>query len=149
MKCTVLAVASAGGHWEQLHIMSAAFEGARVVYVTTKRDLLNQKNIEDGFIVPDCNRNSPISVLKCTWQCAQIVFSVKPQIIISTGAAPGILAMIFGRMVGSKLIWIDSVANVEKLSMSGKIASYFCDICLTQWQHLSSGDRVRFEGAVI
>ena len=36
-------------------------------------------------------------------------------------------------------MWIDSVANVEELSMSGQMASASGDLCLTQWPHLAGG----------
>jgi hypothetical protein len=45
-------------------------------------------------------------------------------------------------------VWVDSVANAEELSLSGKMASEKADLCLTQWPHLASG-AVAYEGSVL
>ena len=68
--------------------------------------------------------------------------------MVSTGAAPGYLAIRFARMMGARTVWIDSVANVEELSMSGRMASETADLCLTQWPHLAQG-QIRYLGAVL
>jgi UDP-N-acetylglucosamine:LPS N-acetylglucosamine transferase len=73
----------------------------------------------------------------------------RPDVVISTGAAPGLLGLILGRLFGAKAIWIDSVANSEKLSMSGKIAGYVADLWITQWSHLSSKSGPRHFGSVL
>jgi hypothetical protein len=69
-------------------------------------------------------------------------------VVISTGAAPGYLAIRFARLLKARTLWIDSVANVEELSMSGRMASQAADLCLTQWPHLADG-RIRYLGAVL
>jgi hypothetical protein len=45
-------------------------------------------------------------------------------------------------------VWIDSVANVEELSLSGRLASERVDLCLTQWPHLAAG-LVYYKGSVL
>lgn len=149
MKNTILAVASSGGHWQQLLLVSEAFEDMSPVFVTTKEELLRQAGKVDGHVVADCNRNRPLRMLTCVRQCASIVFSRRPKVIISTGAAPGIICIAFGKLIGAKTIWIDSFANVEQLSMSGKIARYISDKWLTQWEHLSDTTGPSYHGALL
>ena len=43
---------------------------------------------------------------------------------------------------------LDSVANVDELSLSGRLASETADLCLTQWPQLAGG-RVKYVGAVL
>jgi hypothetical protein len=52
-------------------------------------------------------------------------------------------------LLGAKTVWIDSIANVQTLSMSGRLVRHFADLWLTQWPHLAHADGVRFEGAVL
>lgn len=148
MKKNILAVASSGGHWQQLLLVSEAFEDMSPVFVTTKEELLRQAG-KQGRVVNDCNRNQPLLLLKCFIECAKIVYTVRPKVIISTGAAPGIICMAFGKLIGAKAIWIDSFANVEQLSMSGKIARYISDTWLTQWEHLSDNQGPSYKGALL
>ena len=78
-----------------------------------------------------------------------IVIKVRPDVVISTGAAPGCLAIRFGKLLGARTIWIDSIANVERLSMSGGLARRHADLWLTQWAHLSSDEGPAFRGTVL
>jgi len=145
----VLAVSSGGGHWEQMMLLSAAFEGCKTTYATTIPGLLQRSNIEDGHVLSDCNQDQFFASLKCLGECIKLVFKTRPDVVISTGAAPGFLCLIAGRLVGAKTIWIDSVANVEKMSMSGKMAKYVASLWLTQWKHLSKPGGPTYVGEVL
>jgi len=78
-----------------------------------------------------------------------LIVRERPDAIVSTGAAPGYLAIRIGGLIGCRTLWIDSIANVEQLSLSGRRALRHADLCLTQWEHLASQDGPRFEGAVL
>lgn len=69
--------------------------------------------------------------------------------VLSTGAAPGYIAVRLGKLIGAKTIWIDSIANVEHLSMAGELAGQHADLWLTQWPHLAKADGPHFHGAVL
>jgi UDP-N-acetylglucosamine:LPS N-acetylglucosamine transferase len=148
-RANVLAVASSGGHWQQLLLVSEAFMDLAPVFVTTKQELLDQAGITSGYVVNDCNRDQPLLLTKNLVQMASLVFRLKPRIVISTGAAPGIICMAVGKLIGAKTIWIDSFANVEQLSMSGKMARYLADAWITQWEHLSYSKGPSYKGALL
>ena len=148
-RADIVAVASSGGHWEQLLLLSSAFAGMNVLFVTTKQELLDQAGLANGKVVSDCNRDRPWETAKCLLQCARVIFSVRPKMVVSTGAAPGLLCLVMGKLIGAKTIWIDSFANVEKLSLSGKLAGYFVNTQLTQWQHLAGPGGPRYEGELL
>jgi hypothetical protein len=59
------------------------------------------------------------------------------------------MAVIWGRLTGRRTIWIDSIANVDRISMSGRIARPFASLHLTQWEHLSNGTKTHFKGTVL
>jgi UDP-N-acetylglucosamine:LPS N-acetylglucosamine transferase len=144
----ILAVSSGGGHWEQLMIISDAFDDCRVTYATTIKSLAERTG-KTATIIHDCNRNQPIEGLKCLWETFSLVRKTKPKVVISTGAMPGLFAIFFGRLLGARTVWIDSVANCEQLSMSGKIAGRLADLWLTQWQHLETEHGPRYLGSVL
>jgi len=144
----ILAISSGGGHWEQLMIISAALDACDVTYATTIEGLAERAG-KTAVIVSDCNRNRPIASLKCMIDTFGLVWRTAPSVVISTGAAPGLFAIIFGKFRGAKTVWIDSVANCEQMSMSGKIAGKLADLCLTQWQHLETGNGPHYLGSVL
>lgn len=148
-KKKLLAVSSSGGHWEQLMLLREAFSSCDVTYVNTLHGLAEKSGVSPFYVVRDCNRNSPLSTLNCIASLARIVFSVRPDIVVSTGAAPGIIAIVLSRFLGAKTIWIDTVSHAEHLSMSGKIACHVSDLWLTQWSHLAAPDGPHYWGNVL
>jgi UDP-N-acetylglucosamine:LPS N-acetylglucosamine transferase len=144
----VLAIASTGGHWIQLLRLKPAFEDHDVIFASTKASFAATVKGYAFHAVPEANRwdkRKLISVFFKTWT---LISRVKPDVIITTGAAPGLMAIVIGRLRNITTIWVDSIANAEELSMSGKLATYFSDRVYTQWVHLAN-DKIVFKGNVI
>jgi len=145
----VLAVASAGGHWIQLLRLQPAFSNCEMVYISTNKG--------NSFEVPDfefhhilnATRKSPWNFFGMFFQLLFLIGRIKPHIIITTGSAPGLMAIAVGKFFGKKTIWIDSIANVSQLSTSGIKAKVFADLYLTQWKELSKPEGPLYLGAVI
>lgn len=78
----------------------------------------------------------------------RIIRDLKPGTLITTGAAPGLTALLAAKLCNVKTVWIDSIANVECLSMSGKIALLFADRIYTQWPDLADGKKIIYAGNV-
>lgn len=144
----VLAVASSGGHWVQLRRMTPAFEGYDVAYLTTDPGHRSEVGDARFHVVKDANRWNKFALVLCALKILWVLLRERPTVVISTGAAPGYLAIRFARVLKARTLWIDSVANVEELSMSGQMASQAADLCLTQWPHLAGGP-IRYLGAVL
>jgi len=148
-KVKVLAASSGGGHWEQLMTMRGAFEDCDIVFATTIPGLLTKYDIKDGIILPDCSRDSIVQSIKCFFAAFYAVIKHRPDVVLSTGAAPGLFCLLAGRVFGKRTVWIDSIANVEKLSLSGKLAGRVATLWLTQWEHLSKANGPHYAGAVL
>ena len=134
----VCLIASSGGHMNQLLSVSDGWRGHDVFFVTTK-ELLRQKLKQSGevYIIGECNREHPLRLLKVLLRCLKIFIQERPNVIISTGAAPGLIMCVIGKVFRAKVLWIDSIANVEKLSLSGRLILPFADLFLVQWQSLA------------
>lgn len=148
MKKKVLAVASGGGHWVQLLRLRPAYAHHHVTYVTT--DAAYAMDVDSQLLtVTDANMNAKLLLLTMFFQMFRHLMAVRPDLVITTGAAPGFAALTLGRMLGAKVIWIDSIANSEEMSSSGKQAGRFAHLWLTQWQHLSRPEGPHYFGAVL
>lgn len=145
----VLAIASGGGHWQQLMLLRPAFAGQDVFYISTLPGLPEADNAHPFAIVPDCNRHRPIDAVRSTAAIGWHVLRRRPHLVITTGALPGLIALVFGRLVGARTVWIDSVANAERLSMSGAVAKRVAHHCLCQWQHVAEETGAEFAGSVL
>jgi UDP-N-acetylglucosamine:LPS N-acetylglucosamine transferase len=144
----VLAVASKGGHWVELLRVLPAFSGMEMVYVSTDPHLAGTVEGSKFYCVPDANRWNKFKLVKIFMMLFKIVFNERPKFVISTGAAPGLMALMAGKMLGIKTIWIDTIASAEKLSLSGRIALKFVDRLYTQWPDLS-GPKIIYAGNIL
>jgi hypothetical protein len=73
----------------------------------------------------------------------------RPAIVVTTGAAPGYVAARIAKYLGAKAVWIDSIANVERLSLSGEKIGKHVDLWLTQWPHLAAPGGPQYFGSVL
>ena len=119
-----------------------------MAYLTTDPGHRAEVGVCRFYTVNDANRWNKLALMVCALRILWIVLRVRPDVVVSTGAAPGYLAIRFARVLRARTIWIDSIANAEELSMSGRLASQTADLCLTQWPHLAEG-RVKYLGAVL
>jgi hypothetical protein len=144
----ILAVASGGGHWVQLLRLRPAFEGYRVEYCSTNAAYAKEV---DGrlFVVPDASLWDKPRLLLMFLQVAIVMLRSRPDTVVTTGAAPGFAAMLWGRMAGKRTIWLDSVANSEELSNSGKKVRRLASAWLTQWPHLAREGGPEYWGSVL
>lgn len=145
----VLAVASGGGHWDELMLLLPTLERYDVRFATTDPRLAEQRGIAGADRLPDCNRNKPFQSIYCAFFAVWLVLKHRPQVVISTGAAPGFMCLLAGRMIGARTLWIDSVANGEELSMCGKLSMTFATQCWVQWEDLAARTNSRYYGAVL
>ena len=154
----VLAIASSGGHWIQLSRLMPAWDGCDVTYATTdpghrakidaaaaERDQPRPRYVT----VVEANRWQKWRVVQSLFQMLYLILRVWPDVIITTGAAPGAIAVRLGGVLGRKTIWVDSIANAETLSMSGQKAGPHATLWLTQWEHLAEPDGPEYRGSVL
>lgn len=148
-KVKVLAVASKGGHWSQLCRLNAAFQKYDTSYVTTVAKAVSP----DGGKVtklPDMSRSTPhrfpLLLVKLIW----VFVTFRPDVVVTTGAAPGLVALWIAKVMGMKTIWIDSMANTEAVSLSGRLAKNCSDLWLTQWPEvLPTDSKLSYFGQVV
>jgi len=145
----MLAIASGGGHWVQMLRLRPAFEDARVCYVTVRDTYSADVPGERFRIINDATRWDKVGLVRMALKLAWIFLRERPNVVISTGAAPGYFAIRLGKLFGARTIWLDSIANVEELSMTGALVGKRADLWLTQWEHLAKPEGPKFEGSVL
>ena len=148
-RCKVLAVASGGGHWVQLMRLKDAFHGHDVAYATVQAAYAVDTPAARFYTVRDATRWDRWGLVVLACQLAFILLRERPNVVITTGAAPGVMALMLAKILRARTIWVDSIANVEAVSMSGQHARRFADLWLTQWPHLADVNGPRFEGSVL
>lgn len=126
-----------------------AWNGLPVIYATVNKGYRNEVAPAPLFVVSDGNLESKLALVATCLSVLVLVLRVRPAVVVTTGAAPGFFGVVFGKLLGARTIWIDSIANAEELSVSGQKVRRFADLWLTQWQHLSEFRGPRYYGSVL
>jgi UDP-N-acetylglucosamine:LPS N-acetylglucosamine transferase len=146
--------ASSGGHTNELFALlgeSDLWPAQPSVCVTTLEILRSQfEPIGPTYVVGECHRKRPLAAVGVLWRAFSVARKERPDVLITTGSLP--LAMVAGfvKLFGGKVVWIDSVAQLSKMSMSGRVVRRFADLCLVQWPAVAEhDDRVEYAGALL
>ena len=133
----------------QLLRLAPALAEHNVHFVTVSADYLEQIPFGSFHSVPDATRWDRARMVRLAVHMAWLVLTIRPHVVVTTGAAPGWLAITFGRLAGARTIWIDSIANASRMSMSGESANRAADVWLTQWPHLARDEGPEYAGSVL
>lgn len=148
-KTKLVAISSGGGHWVQLLRLRPAFADCDVVFATVKPGYRSDVGNAEFRVIPDANLWNKLGLVRLLWGVFRLLWRERPDVVISTGAAPGYFAIRVGNLLGARTIWVDSVANAEELSMSGRKAGPHASLWLTQWEHLARENGPQFRGSVL
>lgn len=151
-KKKILAISSPGGHWIQLNkICNQLEDQCDVVYATPTADYTSstKASAKKVYVITDASADSKLKLIPLTLNILFILIRERPNIIISTGAAPGVMAVLLCKFLPIKTIWIDSIANVKVLSRSGRMVKKHANLVVTQWEELSDNKHILYRGSVL
>jgi UDP-N-acetylglucosamine:LPS N-acetylglucosamine transferase len=133
--------ASSGGHMTELLGLLETVDIWPVqptLYVTTREIWAKKlRALGKTYIVGECDRKKPFRIVKTFILSLYFVSKERPDVIITTGSLPIAIVCLIGKLFGSKIVWIDSVAQFEDLSMSGKLMLKNADLLLVQWPEVA------------
>lgn len=129
-------------------LLRPAFASLDPIFATTNAELAARDGVSRFHVLPDANRDEPRRALVCLIASIALVWRIRPNMLISTGALPGLFCLIAARLLGANTIWIDSIANSDQPSLSGRFARPFARAWFTQWAHLAGRGR-QYGGALL
>jgi len=150
-KQKVLAIASPGGHWIQLNKICNPLEDRfDMVYVTPGSQYSSVKKGSRKIVnITDASATSKHKLIPLVFQLITLFIKERPSTIISTGAAPGAIAFLLAKVLPIKTIWVDSIANTAEISRSGRMVKKYADLVVTQWEPLSDGKEIMYQGSIL
>lgn len=151
-KTKILAISSPGGHWIQLNKICNQLENQfDVVYATPRAHYKSSEKEpkKKVYSIMDASADSKLNLVPLTLQIAWILLRERPNTIISTGAAPGVMTVFLCKFLPIKTIWVDSIANVNVLSRSARMVKKHANIVVTQWQELSDEPHILYRGSIL
>lgn len=95
-------------------------------------------------VIGEADRFHPFRAAMVVLRSLRFAFRERPDVVVTTGSMPLMILCAFCKLLGAKIVWVDSVANVEGMSMSGRMARRFADLVIVQWPDLPQ----RYPGTV-
>jgi len=136
-KVKLCLVCSSGGHFQQLYSLKKFWSKYDRFWITFNsedtRYLLN--NEEKFFAYSPTNRNIK-NLIRNSFLALKIIIREKPNFVISTGAGVCIPFFYVGKLLGAKVIYIESLTRVKELSLTGKVVYPVSDFFLVQHPEL-------------
>lgn len=138
-KVKICFAASSGGHYEQLLMLKPLME-KNDSFILTEKTLygVEVKNIKTYYL-KQVNRKEKafiFSMIYNTILSLKIYLKEKPNYIICTGVLAMIPMCLLVKLVGGKLIYIESFAKVTSPTQTGKLLYKFADKFYIQWESM-------------
>ena len=146
----ILLVASPGGHLQQMLALKPAWGDLESRWVTLEaadtQFLLDPAT--RTFAYGPTPRNVPnfLRNLRLAWD---IVRGYKPDVILSTGAALAVPFFVVGRLLGVRLVYVESFTRVHRPALAGRLVYPLTDAFFVQWPTSSRRKRAIFAGSVV
>ena len=86
--------------------------------------------------IPNIIRQNPISWIIGAAMSAHTVLAERPDVVITTGAGITVFFCVFAKLLGAKLIFIESMARVERPTLTARFLYPFSDLFIVQWPDL-------------
>jgi UDP-N-acetylglucosamine:LPS N-acetylglucosamine transferase len=145
----LLAIASSGGHWTQLQRLRPAFAGFDVAFVSMYDSYAETVAPARYYTVSDASRLDLAKFVPVFAKALMVMIKERPRVIVTTGSMPMLAFILLGRLTGAKTLWVDSIANSERMSSSGRMARKLAHRTLSQWPKVAAAEGVECWGAVI
>lgn len=131
---------SSGGHFNQMYKISLEYNNFDKVFITEETNY-SKKVLENKstYFFKIMNRKEKFFYIKFInniIKSFKILRNEKPDLIISTGALITVPVCLVGKIMGAKIIFIESFAKVNTPTLSGKIVSRFSDKIIVQWEEM-------------
>lgn len=139
----VLFVSSTGGHLNELLQLKPMFKKYDSYIVTEKTEtnlkLKDEYHDKINYLIYGTKHKPFIYIFKLIYnlfKCIYFWFKIRPNVIISTGAHTGGLMCLVGKIFGSKIIYIETFANIKTKTITGKLVYKFADLFVVQWESM-------------
>jgi UDP-N-acetylglucosamine:LPS N-acetylglucosamine transferase len=131
--------ASSGGHYEQLMMLKPLMDRYGS-FVLTEKTLYNAETKgEKTYYVRQINRKEKMFLFKLvvnTWISFRIYLKEKPDAIICTGVLAMLPMCLIMKLLGKKLVYIESFAKVTSPTLTGKLLYKYADQFYVQWESM-------------
>lgn len=139
----ILFIASTGGHLNELLQLKVLFKEYNS-YLITEKDISTQGLQIDGikkirYLTYGTRSKILVYPFVFIYNCFKSLFyylKIKPKVIITTGTHTAVPMCYIGKIFGSKIIFIETFANKNTRTLSGRMVYPISDLFIVQWKEM-------------
>lgn len=139
----VLFISSTGGHLNELLQLKPLFNKYEYHIITEKdKYTLSLKNLYESkisYLLYGTRQKKfkyifvfLINLFKSLF----LYFKIRPKYIVSTGTHTAVPICYIGKLFGSKIIFIETFANINTKTLSGKLVYPISNLFIVQWENM-------------
>lgn len=139
----VMFISSTGGHFNELMQLRELFDKCNYSIVTEKTK--SNKNLKDKYknkihyLLYGTKRTPFKYIFILLGNCfisLYLLLKIRPQVIVSTGTHTAGPMCCIGKILGSKIIYIETFANRTTKTVAGRLVYYIADTFVVQWEDM-------------
>jgi len=142
-KKKVLFIASTGGHLKELLCLNSLFDKYDYHIITEKtKSNLGLKDKHPGrvdYLVYGTKDHLFKYLFKFTYNIFKSIYlfiKINPKFIITTGTHTAVPMCFIAKLFRRKIIFIETFANINSKTLSGKIVHKIADLFIVQWESM-------------
>lgn len=138
----VLFISSEGGHFSELLELHGAIEKYNSFIITEKNFLSKESKLKYGTRINFLLNTKPKKISYLILAPINILYSmyyyfkIKPDVVITTGAHTAVAMCYIAKLFRKKIIYIETFANLESKTLTGKLIYPIADVFIVQWESM-------------
>ena len=152
----VLFISSTGGHLSEMLQLKDMFNryDYHIITENTKSNLSLKDKYPNkvNYLIygtKDHPLTYPFKLLANCFKSLYFYFRIHPDYIITTGAHTAGPMCLIGKIFGSKVIYIETFANINKKTITGRLLYPFADMFIVQWHSMKKHYKDSIDGGWI
>ena len=130
-------VGSSGGHLTHLYMLKHFWHDKERFWVTfdkeDARSLLQGEKMYPAYY--PSNRSIKALIIN-TYRAIKILRKERPDLIVTSGAAPAIPFFWIGKLMKAKTVYIEVFDRIDKSTISGRLCYPMSDKIIVQWEEM-------------
>ncbi len=148
----ILVVLGEGGHTRQmLQLLDQLGSAYAYTYLIAVEDELSEGKIRlPGPVYRIGRPRSKVgggtdSRAQAAWQTLRsflriwpLLRQIRPDVVLANGPSIAVPAALLGKLMGARILYVESASRVYEMSSSGRIVYPFADLFIVQWPQLQA-----------
>jgi UDP-N-acetylglucosamine:LPS N-acetylglucosamine transferase len=141
-KKRVLFIASTGGHLNELMQLKSMFKSYDSFLITEKTkstiSLKKEYGKKINYLVYG-TKDKPLYIFKFIYNAFKsliLYIKIRPKYIVTTGTHTAVPICYIAKIFGTKIIFIETYANIYTKTLSGKLMYPISNLFIVQWEEL-------------